>query len=101
VNIACGGGEDGAAALRVLARAGRIALEETERDALCVLVLDVIDRGGDESWFEGLAPKLETPRFHQLLLDRGQHHDGEVRRRARWAISAIQRASKPRQTPDG
>ena len=92
VGLALADGERRDQALRLLARVRRIRFSDEQRDGLGRLLLHVVDNGGDESWFEYLAPRVDTAHLRSELERRLEHGDGEIRRRARWAHNSIRRA---------
>jgi hypothetical protein len=85
----CGGGPDAAAALRVLGKLRGVRLAPEQRDQLASLVLEVIDSGGDESWFESLVPLVDSPPFRQALAAREASADRDVARRTFWARNKL------------
>ncbi len=92
LGFALADGERRDQALRLLARVRRTRFSDEQRDGLGGLLLDVVDNGGDESWFEYLAPRVDTASLRSELERRLEHEDGEIRRRARWAHNSIRRA---------
>ncbi|HET7489632.1 MAG TPA: hypothetical protein VFJ85_17020 [Acidimicrobiales bacterium] len=87
------------AALRVLAALPRTHLDPESSDRLAALVLRVVDHGGNESWFERMAPRVDSPALRAALERRQEHPDDNVRRRARWALNAMVRAEARRTDP--
>jgi hypothetical protein len=65
----------------------RPTLEQCE--ALAQRIVDVIDDGGGETWFEALAPTADTPALRRQLEHRRNHPDPDTMRRARWALRAL------------
>lgn len=98
VGLAVGHGDDSDAARRLVA-GHPVELHESQRRALAGSVIQVVDTGGDESWFEGLAPLVDSPELRLQLQDRHDHGNADVRRRARWALNAIHRAAERRTDP--
>lgn len=79
-------------ALRLLARVRPVQFDETHRRELASVLLSVVDNGGDESWFEHLAPKVDNPELDFELERRLEQSDRDIRRRASWAKNSILRA---------
>ena len=102
VDAALAGGERQDQALRLLARVRPVQFDETDRRELASVLLRVVDNGGDESWFEHLAPKVDTPELHFELERRLEQSDRDIRRRASWAKNSILRARtrQGEQAPD-
>ncbi|MEA2827865.1 MAG: hypothetical protein QOG43_2304 [Actinomycetota bacterium] len=84
-------GPEADAARRVLVDVPRAEIDDDLRPGFRRLLLGVVDEGGDESWFEGLAPLVDDPDLQRALAERMEHPDGGVRRRAWWALNAIRR----------
>ena len=82
------------AARRILVKVPRAEIDEDLRPGFRRLLLGVVDEGGDESWFEGLAPMVDDPDLGRALGERMEHADDGVRRRAWWALNAIRREAE-------
>ena len=94
VRVAIDGGADGDAALRVLSRVPRLRLDPGPRQRLADRVLHVVHDGGDESWFEYMAPRVDSAELRVALDEAAQHLDRDVRRRASWARNAVRRGEE-------
>jgi hypothetical protein len=101
VQVAIKGGADSDAALRVLSRVPRLRLEPGPRQRFAARVLHIVHEGGDESWFESMAPRFDSPELRDALDEAAQHADRDVRRRASWARNALRRAEERDRRPAG
>lgn len=94
VGLALEGGPGSEAAYRLLSDVPGVQLDPAVRPRLAERLLDVVRRGEDETWFEGLAPALDSPGLRDALVGFLDDPDGDVRRRAHWALNAIRRAQE-------
>lgn len=90
------GGPDAEAARRLLVQVPQAEIDEDLRPGFRRLLLAVVDDGGDESWFEGMAPLVDDPDLRRALGERMDHPADGVRRRAWWALNAIRREAERR-----
>lgn len=88
------------AALRVLSDVPKVRLDPDQREQLASILLSVVDQGHDETWFEGIAPLVDSPALRDQLERRRRDPDDDVRRRAWWALNATLRATGGERTPD-
>ena len=82
--------DDGdAAALRLLGELPNVVLAPDQSQRLGERLVAIVRTGGDETWLEGLAPYVASKEVERTLEELRHSPDGDVARRAWWAVRAI------------